>query len=389
MTNAVFVLGGGRMGLVAARDLAESEDVDQVIVGDVDLSKAEKLARDIGSRKVSVVKADATNHANLVSAISGSKVLINAVWYEFNLAVMRAAIEARVHYNDLGGLFHMTRQQMRLDTDARRAGVTAVLGGGESPGVSNVMCAASAEKMDIVEAIRVRAGGREESQSVGDKLVFPFSVSTVFDEYSKPPIMFIDGQFKEVAPLSGEEEIEFPQPVGKNRCHYTIHSEMATLPFSYKGVRDVDFKLGISEKIFKVIKPLLDAGLADTSPIRVKGQNVIPRDFAISYLNSRSSDEEPRRYVALRTEVFGVKRGKKVLETRTVIGEPSERFQVKNATGLLTGIAASIIAQFIMAGKIAERGAVAPEACVPTGPFFEELKRRGVRMEASELVIPS
>ncbi len=158
---------------------------------------------------------------------------------------------------------------------------------------------------------------------------------------------------------------------------------MATLPLSFKGVRHVDFKLGVSEKIFKAVKPLLDAGLADTVPINVRGQKVIPRDFAISYLTSRSSDEEPRRYVALKTEVVGLKKGKKVVETRLILGEPSERFKVKNATGLLTGISASIVAQFIMTGQITKRGALAPEACVPTTAFFAELEKRGINVGPS------
>lgn len=371
------------MGMVAARDLVESKHIDQITIGDVDTTRAEKLAKGLGSKKVRVAKVDASNHVGLVQALRGASVVINAIWYEFNPEVMRAAIEARVHYTDLGGLFHVTRKQMKQDSEAKRAGITAILGGGESPGISNVMVAASAEKMDSVEEIRVRVGGREVSQSTTDKLVFPFAVSTVFDEYSKPPMMFLNGQFQEVAPLSGEEEIEFPAPVGRNKCHYTIHSEMATLPLSFKGVRHVDFKLGVSEKIFRAVKPLVDAGLADTIPINVRGQKVIPRDFAISYLTSRSSDEEPKRYVTLRTEVVGVKKGKKVVETRLILGEPSERFKVKNATGLLTGIGASIVAQFIMTGQITKRGALAPEACVPTTEFFAELGKRGINVGPS------
>ncbi len=384
MTNRVFVLGGGRMGLVAARDLVESNLVDAVVIGDIDLSRAEGLAKEIGSKKVEVTKVDATDHQRLVLALKRCSVLVNAVWYEYNVAVMRAAIEARVHYNDLGGLFHVTRKQIELDQEAKRAGISAVLGGGESPGISNVMCAASAREMDSVEEIRIRVGGREMTAS--DKLLFPFAVSTVFDEYSKPPVMFLDGRFQEVETLSGEEDVEFPPPVGRNRCHYSIHSEIATLPASIKGVRNVDFKLGVSEKIFKVIKPLLDAGFDDTRPIDIAGHRVSPRDFAIAYLNSLASSEEPYRSVALMTTVSGRKDGRRVGQTRTVIGEPSGKLGVKNGTAFLTGIAASIVAQLIVSEQIVERGALAPELCIPPGLLFDELRKRGVGVEAGPLV---
>ncbi len=372
------------MGLVAARDLAESKLVDRVVIGDMDPSKAEKMARGVGHGKISTVKVDATKHDDLVKTIRGSGVMINAIWFEHNLRVMKAAIEARVHYNDLGGLFHMTRKQLVLNEQAKKAGVTAVLGGGESPGITNVMCASSAERMDSVQEIRIRVGGVEKGKRSSEKLVFPFAISTVFDEYSKPPVMFVDGHFQQMAALSGEEEVEFPAPVGRNRCHYCLHSEVATLPASFKGVRLVDFKLGMSEKIFKAVKPLLDAGLDDPAPIEVKGHKVSPREFAIALLASRSSGEEPTRHVAIMTQVTGIRAGRRLRDTQLAVAGPSEKLGVKNATGFLTGVGASIVAQFILEGKIGKRGVLAPETCVPPEPFMEELERRGVTILTEE-----
>jgi saccharopine dehydrogenase-like NADP-dependent oxidoreductase len=381
MGHTAFVLGGGRMGLVAVRDLIRSDEIDSVTIGDFDTSKAQDLALSIGSDKIRTEKVDATRREDLVNAIRGADVLINAIWYEHNLDVMKAAISAGVHYNDLGGLFHMTKKQLELNDQARESNVTAVLGGGESPGITNVLVALCAENLDVVEGIRIRVGGREISSSESNRLLFPFAVSTVFDEYSKPPVMYLNGEFREMPPLSGEEEVTFPQPVGINRCHYSIHSEIATLPMSYEGVRNVDFKLGMSEKIFKAIKPLIDAGLADTSPIELKGIKISPREYAIAYLTSRVSNEEPVRCVALRTEVSGKKDGRDSTVIATLVGEPSEEFHVKNATGLLTGIGASIVAQLLADGTINRRGTFAPEACISPKPFIEELAKRSLKVE--------
>jgi saccharopine dehydrogenase (NAD+, L-lysine-forming) len=387
MTGTVFVLGAGRMGLVAARDLAKSDLVDSVILGDIETSGAERLRKELGSDKISAVRVDATDHTSLARAIRDSQVLINAIWYEHNVGVMKTAIETRVHYNDLGGLFHVTRQQMELNDAAQRAGVTAVLGGGASPGITNVMCAASANELDSVEEIRIRVGAKQESHVETDKLVFPFAIATILDEYSKTPVMYLDGHFQEVKPLSGEEEVEFLQPIGKNICHYSIHSEMATLPLAFKRVRHVDFKLGVAEKLFRAIKPLVEAGMCDNAPIEVKGQRISPRDFAIAYLASRASDEEPLRYIGLRTEVTGLKNGRRTCQIREILGEPSAKLGVRNATGLLTGIGASIIARFILAGQIVRKGVAAPEACVPTDPFMRELERRKIKATTKELKI--
>jgi saccharopine dehydrogenase-like NADP-dependent oxidoreductase len=379
MPNSVFVLGGGRMGEVVARDLCRSNVVDEVIIGDADISKAEHAKGTIGSTKIKLVKVDATDQAGLAKKIKASRVLINAVWYEHNLAVMKAAIQAKVHYNDLGGLFHMTRKQMELNHAVESAGITAVLGGGDSPGITNVMVALCAKKLDSVQKIRIRVGGIERGGgSAEDRLVFPFAVSTVFDEYSKTPVMYADSRFQEVVPLSGDEIVEFKEPVGRNICHYAIHSEVATLPLNFKQVTNVDFKLGVSPKLFNAIRPMIEAGLGDTVPIEVKGTKVAPRDFAVAYLHSRSSNEEPERCVALKTEVEGIKDGRRGIVICDVVGKPDPVFGVKNATALLTGVGASIVAQMIMTGAITKRGVVAPESCVPPERMFSELEKRNI-----------
>jgi len=367
------------MGEVAARDLCRSTLIDEVIIGDIDITRVEHAKSTIGSNKIKIVKVDANDPAKLVEEISASRVVINAIWYEHNLEVMKAAIQAKVHYNDLGGLFHMTRKQMELNRNAENAGITAVLGGGESPGITNVMVALCAKKLDSVKKIRIRVGGIEVGGvPAGDRLAFPFAVSTVFDEYSKTPVMYMDSKFQEVAPLSGDEVVEFNEPVGRNTCHYSIHSEIATLPLNFKQATDVDFKLGVSPKLFKAIRPMIDAGLGDSVPIEVKGVKVSPRHFAVAYLQSRASREEPERCVALRTEVEGMKDGKSRIVTCNIVGKPDPVFGVKNSTALLTGVGASIVAQMIMTGAITKKGVVAPEACVSPEGMLSELKKRNI-----------
>lgn len=384
MNGTIFVLGAGRTGLAVARDLIESKDVARVTLGDIDTSRAEQFAERTVSDKISVIRIDLTNHENLVNAIKHAAVVINATWYENNVDVMKAAIEARVHYVDMGGLFHVTKKQMELDESAKNAGVTAVLGAGESPGITNIMCAHSSKEMDLVETIKIRVGARDISTSPNDKLLFPFAVSTIFDECSKPPVMFLNGKFEQVEPLSGQEEVPFPNPVGSQPCHYSIHSEIATLPLSFKGVKHVDFKLGISEGIYRAFRPLVEAGMASAEPIDVKGRKVSPRDFALALLTARAGEGEPLRYVALRTELTGLRNGRRVMQVCDVIGEPSESMGIRNATALLTGIGASITTQLILRNQIVQRGTVAPEICIPASIYMKELDNRKIRMTVQE-----
>jgi saccharopine dehydrogenase-like NADP-dependent oxidoreductase len=48
----------------------------------------------------------------------------------------------------------------------------------------------------------------------------------------------------------------------------------------------------------------------------------------------------------------------------------------------MTGIPASIAAQKLAHGEVSRRGVMSPEACFEPGPFFAELAKRGIIIEA-------
>ncbi|WP_241003352.1 hypothetical protein [Streptomyces sp. CB01881] len=64
--------------------------------------------------------------------------------------MLAAAIRARTHYRDLCDDWEPTVRMLELDGEARRSGVTAVLGMGASPGASNLLAALAAERLDTV-----------------------------------------------------------------------------------------------------------------------------------------------------------------------------------------------------------------------------------------------
>lgn len=217
---------------------------------------------------------------------------------------------------------------------------------------------------------------------------FPFSVSSVIDEYSKNPIEFINGRFKEVPPLSGEEKIEFPKPIGVNRVHYSIHSEPATLPFTLrKGVKNVEFKLGVSDAMFNALRPLIEMGLISEEKIPVNGSSITSKDFIVSFFNKTKPAEnvEPERFVSLRTVVSGSKgRTKRKVKADLICG-PNKRFGINNATAYLTGTAGSIFGQLLAMGKVRDKGVVAPESSVYPSVFLDELLVRGIHVTAQVL----
>jgi lysine 6-dehydrogenase len=374
----VFVLGAGRMGLAVVEDLLHTVRNDLNLgIGDVDLTRAQDLANRVSNGLGQAYKVDVKDIDSLSSILQKYDAVVNATWFENNLHVMKACLKAGCNYNDLGGLFHMTRKQLMLDKDAKSHGTSAVVGGGESPGITNVMCALAAEGMTKVDSLKIYAGAKETGRTEG--LVFPFSVSTVIDEYTKKPVEYLNGEYVEVPALSGDEEVIFPEPVGKNICHYSIHSEPATLPASIsRGVKSVEFRLGISEKMVRTLAPLIETGmLSEESKIRVNDQMISPRDFVISFFNSKSAGgEQLERWVALKAVATGILGEKRCSVSCDLLSAPGS-YGFKNATAYLTGVAGSIFGQYLAKNKVA-KGVIAPEQAIDTSEFVRELENRGI-----------
>jgi len=275
----IAVLGAGIIGRAIVRDLADGEDVEQVVVADVNEDAARDAAAGAGE-KGRPAQVDVTDRAATVTLLRQVDACVNAVQYRFNLDVMRACLDAGVPYLDLGGLFHMTRRQLALDEDFRRADLTAILGMGSCPGVANVQAGYLARQLDTVTSVRIYNGS---TAPASESLAWAYSLETILDEISKPAVVFRDGQFVELPPLSEEEFFLFPQPVGYAKTHLSLHSEVATLPLSLaeKGIREVTFKItffGYNEAALRKLQFLAQIGLASTEPIDVRGVSVRPRD---------------------------------------------------------------------------------------------------------------
>ncbi|MFQ5877424.1 MAG: saccharopine dehydrogenase family protein [Acidobacteriota bacterium] len=377
----IVVLGGaGIVGRAIVKDLADDPEVAEIVVADLDGDGAQKVAAGLERPGVTAIRADVGDHSRLVRILRGAGAVINSVQYYLNLPVMRACLEANTHYVDLGGLFHTTRRQMELDGDFRRAGILAVLGLGSCPGVANLQARAVADSLDTVESIRIYNGSTPDR---GDSLAWAYSIQTIFDEITQPPIVFRDGQFRETAPLGEEELFRFRDPIGLSKVHLSLHSEVATLPLSYaaKGIRECTFKIsffGYSERALRKLQLLAELGLAGTEPIEVRGHEVRPRDVLIEVLKRAPGAARTTSlgFKEIVTEVRGTKGGRAVTGRVETSAWPHETWGVSGGT-MLVASPPAIVARRLARGEMRGEGVRPPERAVEPGPFFRELAARG------------
>jgi saccharopine dehydrogenase (NAD+, L-lysine-forming) len=401
--RAVVVGGAGAMGRWTVRDLTESEGVDEVVVADLDGSRAREAAGwaaarsgSNGTARVSALALDAGDGQALRRAFDAADVVCNCAVHATNLPVMEACADAQAHYVDLGGLFHMTRRQLALHDRFVAAGVTAVIGMGGSPGTTNVLAALAGRDLDQVTEVEIRLGVADFAPSAAPVPV-PYAISTILDEFAAPALTFRDGRLVEVPAMSEQEELDFPAPVGRVRVGHTLHSEIATLPlhFADRGVRSVSFKVGFPADFMDKLTLLTALGLADTAPVELPGGRVVPRELLIHAINRTATMPGPEAAPDDAEAIWVRVRGRRAGPSGDPALAPREPSTVERLAECLvrphpvwqagagqldTGVPPSIVAQLLASGLIDRPGVLPPEDAVPPEPYLAELATRSMEV---------
>lgn len=385
----IIVLGGaGAMGRVTVRALSEYPDIDQVTIADYHEERARELAQSLQSSKLEVRQIDVNDEERLRALLRGADVALSAVDYVFNQPILRACIKEKVHYADLGGLFHMSRTLMAMHNEVEAAGITAVMGMGGTPGITNLLARVAVEQLERVESVKVQLGCADATPSSAP-LVPPYSLRTILDEFTKEPQVFQDGRWYPQQPLSGQEEMLFPEPVGRATAVYSLHSECATFPVSFKdrGIRHVYFKIAFPTNFMNKLKFLVDLGFGRDEPLSIRGASVSPREVLTRLVESFPVESvEPQDCDVLRVVTTGEAQGQTVEITNQVIVHPYQRWGV-GAGALDTGTPLAIVGRMLANGEITRRGTHGPEVCVPPESFLRELARYDMHMTTERVVL--
>jgi saccharopine dehydrogenase (NAD+, L-lysine-forming) len=364
------------MGRVAAQDLARSEGVEVVTVADLDGDRAASVASSIrGGADVRWVATDISGKG-FVEVLEGHDVCIASTAYRLNPAIVEACLDAGCGYVDLGGLFHVALATLEYRDRFASAGLTGVTCMGGSPGITNLLAVVGARELDTVDGIHVRLGSMDPSVS-GLPLPIPYSLETILDEFSLPAMAYRAGEFREVDALGEPEDVDFPEPVGKRRAFTTLHSEVATLPRGFPGVREVTFKISFEQALVERFRLLANIGFASSEPVVVRGQSVRPRDLLIELGRRLPQAAGTEDVECLRVVLEGEKDGRDRTIVAEALIEPNRDLGLGGGA-LDTGIPPSIVAQMIVAGEAKGPGMFAPEEAVDADRFFQRLAERGI-----------
>ena len=379
MGYTYVVLGSGRQGTFAAYDLAEHGDADSILLGDIDRSAALAAAKRVnalvgediaGHARVDVTKADEVLHA-----LRGADVFLSASSYSFNLALARLAVKAKVSMVDLGGHTGIVRRQLKLDSAARKAGISIVPDCGMGPGANVTLAVRAMRMLDKAEEVRIYDGGLPQRPKPPWGYSLFFSIAGLTNEYTGSAVFLRDGRRVEVQALTEHEEIEVG-PLGRLEARVTSGG-LSTMPWTYEGkLRVLENKTLRYPGHWASMEAFANLGLFSEKPLAIGGQKIVPREVFHALFGAQFSDEETRDVAVIHVVARGMKNGRPAEATVELVDwyDYATRF---TAMERLTGGHAAITAAMIARGEIPS-GAYSVEKAVPPDGFIREARKRGI-----------
>jgi len=374
------VIGAGGVGQVIINHLAQTEGA-RVRVGDIDRSRLREVVKAC-PKEISTSRLDAGKADEVARIIRGSDVVINASHPRFNILIMKQALKRKVHYIDLAGY---PSEQMKQDSKWKKAGLVAILGMGEDPGLSNVMARQAVDMLDRVGEIRIRDG--ETSTSETYPFVALFAPDVFLEEAVSPARYFENGEMKTIPAMSGREIYPFPPPIGEVPVYGMDHEEVHTLPtFLPKRPDFVDFKLALTDDAVSAIRLFHGLRLLDRKPMQVGKAKVSPLSVLLSLLPQPSQIAgKIRGNAGILVEAKGEASGQPHIH-RLFAAMTHEEAYAKyrsNATSYLTGTPTTVCALMLARGRIDNRGVIVPE-CLNAERFIEEARKFDIEVQVEK-----
>jgi saccharopine dehydrogenase-like NADP-dependent oxidoreductase len=357
--NVVIVGGAGAMGRYAARSVARLGSADRLVIADLNLPYAERLAAEIGP-PCEATSVDATDTDALAKLFADCDVVLNTMgpFAKFATPILRAAIEAGCDYLDIDDDWESTLEALELDELAREHGSRVIVGIGGSPGWCNMCALAAVNRLDDVQEIIT---GWKLSGSVAEpEADYPATsdgsaaVQHWLLQCSGKIQIMEDGEWREVQPLQ-RIDIDYPG-IGLVRTYSVGHPEAVTLPRYIDGVRRTANVMSGPEWIFDHLRSV--AAEYDA------GKITLEQGAAALSSPPRPETKAPRDPLFV---VWALAHGSRDGQELAVGVRP--RAYPRGRMGANTGVPLSIGLELLRQDKVGGPGVRAPEGAIDPDEF--------------------
>jgi len=372
----MLVLGAGLQGSACAYDLLQSPDVTEVRLADLQVEHLPEFLRPYSGPRLVPTPLDVRNREGVLALMRQCDAVMSAIPYYFNLDLARLAVEAGVHFTDLGGNTEIVVAQKALAEEAARKGASVVPDTGLAPGMVNILAQLGIERLDETESVKIFVGGLPQHPEPPLNYQIVYSLEGVLDYYTTLSWILRDGKPTQVKALSEREPVTFAAPVGELEAFHTAGG-LSTMFTRYEGkIPSMEYKTLRYPGHAHIMEAIRELGLLELEPVDVKGVPVVPRDAFIASVAPRLRKPGGKDLVALRVVVSGRKNG----APKTYEWELVDRYDEANGiTAMMrtTGYSLSITGQMQARGEIAP-GVWTPDEGVPGEKYLAELRKRGI-----------
>ena len=368
MKKRIFVLGGaGNMASECTRDLLRADDIGEVVIGEINLDAAHRLAAELNDPRVKVVLVDVTDHDATARQVQGYDVLMNGLYFGLFDHALAVACQAKIDYADL--ISEPTPEQYR---QVREAGITAISGLGLTPGLSNVLAQHGANQMEQTEEIHIHwVSLRTMAPSPGllDTILWELAPQCATRQY------YFCGRFVPTPPFEGSKVVRFGDPVGEQVVYYVPHTETVTLARNIPGVQYVSVRGTWRPRLMDDVRILNKYGLLDDEQVTVGDGKVKMRELTRNRLWQTLGGKVDADLWAffLNVEVIG-RVGQEV--KRYIYDATHPVHWHDRATAKMTGISASVGVILLARHGRTKVGLLDPEAYYDPREYLAELALR-------------
>lgn len=381
----VLIIGAGGVGRVVTHKCAQVPEVfSEITLASRTLEKCEKIAADL-PRPIRTTRVDADDPAQttrLIREVRPDLVINVALPYQ-DLSIMDACLDTGVHYMDTANYeppdeaAFSYKWQWAYDERFKRAGLTALLGSGFDPGVTNVFCAHALkhhfDEIHLVDIMDCNAGVH------GYAFATNFNPEINIREITARGKYWEEGLWKETDPLSVHKTFDFPQ-IGPREMYLMYHEEMESLVKYLPGLRRIRFWMTFGREYLTHLRVLQNVGMTRIDPVSFQGCEIVPLQFLKALLPDPASlAKNYKGKTNIGCMIEGLKDGRKRVYYVYNVCDHEEAYREAGAQAIsyTTGVPAMIGAKMILTGKWTGAGVFNMEQFDPD-PFMADLMRYGL-----------
>lgn len=344
------------MGRFSSFAISAFQNISKVTIADLNENNAVEFAKNFDDR-FEGIGLDVSDIDKLEKVMKDHDVVMNTTgpFFKYGVSILKSAIKCKCHYFDICDDWEPTIEMLELSDEAFKNDVTAIIGLGASPGISNLLGLKAINELDTVSSIITgwdmsSAIPEDESSQAGTNAAMEHGLQQITGEIK----VYKDEKYKMTKPL---EKINIHYPGrGKHNVYVFGHPEAVSFPHHFRDLKEsLNVCHGSSERdiyVLRILRWLVDKKLISSN----RGA------YFLEWLERKLGAPSEEKQIKGLPAIYGLATGIKNEKTASVAATLSvEDLISTSGMGEATGFPLAFGLKLFLENKITQKGVFAPE----------------------------